>query len=336
MSGTKEYILKRLLRSEGYISGESLSNELGISRSAVNAAVAGIRNDGYEITSSTKKGYLINKDGRRYGKPEISALLPDPRGDSVFFFDSVGSTNNVLKEMAMNGAPSGTVVISDEQTSGKGRLGRSFDSPGKKNIYLSYLIRTRKAPSDCSAITACTAASVCDVIGRVCGICPGIKWVNDLVIGSKKICGILTEMTFQSESLQVDSIVIGIGINANWNKRDIPGPLKEIATSIKAESGREVERAVLVAEIISALDEMAALFEEGKLTERYLPSYRKMCVTTGNKVSIVRVHDSVEEPGHGTALEINDDFSLKVKLDDGSVRDLTSGEVSVRGLYGYI
>lgn len=329
MMTTKDSVLSALIRADDYISGEQISNDLGLSRVAVNVAVKALRSDGYDIDSATKKGYILKRSPNTLSVGEISAYLPGRDTKEIIVLDSVDSTNTRLKELASQGAPQGTVVIAKEQTKGKGRLGRTFVSPPGTGIYLSYLLRPDSSPADTACVTAKTAVAISEAINTVCGIRPGIKWVNDLVINSRKICGILTEMTLESESGLVDSVIIGIGINANHHTSDFPEELRQTASSVKLESGNEVPLSRLAAEMIKEMDNLL-------IRDDHLTLYRENCITIGKEVSVVRSHISGETPRHGKAVTVNDDYSLKVRFEDGHEEDLQSGEISVRGLYGYV
>ena len=330
----KEDVLKLILRESGYISGESISRTLGVSRAAVNTAVKALREEGYEITSSTNKGYLLTYRPDILSEGTVSALLPDARTTDIHVFDSVDSTNNVLKDLASKGAPSGTVVISDHQTGGKGRRGRSFASPSGVGVYLSYLLRPDSGFDKISDLTSWTAVAVADAVKNAYGIDTRIKWVNDLLMNRKKICGILTEASVEGESGFIDTCIIGIGVNVNETPGDFPAEISEIATSLSIENGGEkFYRARLASEMISSMDTLKSNWPDN--SSYYLDRYRELSITAGSKVT---VYSQMIENGQGktgTALAINDDFSLKVEYADGSVQDLRSGEVSVRGLYGY-
>lgn len=327
----KDDVLKLISRENGYISGEAISQKLNVSRTAVNTAVKALREDGYEITSSTNKGYLLTNNPDILSKGSIAALLPDSRSGNVHVFETVDSTNNVLKDMASKGVPSGTVVISDHQSGGKGRRGRSFSSPSGVGIYLSYLLKPDSGFDKISDLTSWTAVAVADAIKNAYGLDSQIKWVNDLLMNRKKICGILTEVTVEGESGLIDTCIIGIGINVN--ESGFPEEISQIATSISIENGgKTFIRSTLAAEIIKSMDKLASGWPDDSY---YLNRYRELNITTG---SWITAFPQIAENGQGrtgTAVEINDDFSLKVRFDDGSVSDLRSGEVSVRGLYGY-
>jgi len=327
----KDDVLKLISRENGYISGEAISQKLNVSRTAVNTAVKALREDGYEITSSTNKGYLLTNNPDILSKGSIAALLPDSRSGNVHVFETVDSTNNVLKDMASKGVPSGTVVISDHQSGGKGRRGRSFSSPSGVGIYLSYLLKPDSGFDKISDLTSWTAVAVADAIKNAYGLDSQIKWVNDLLMNRKKICGILTEVTVEGESGLIDTCIIGIGINVN--ESGFPEEISQIATSISIENGgKTFIRSTLAAEIIKSMDKLASGWPDDSY---YLNRYRELNITTGSRITAFPQMSENGQGRTGTAVEINDDFSLKVRFDDGSVSDLRSGEVSVRGLYGY-
>lgn len=325
---TKDAVLAILRAENNYISGEKMSSRLGISRAAVNTAVKTLRKEGYEILSTTNKGYFLEKVPNSLTAGELSVYLPPERMARVHCFESVDSTNNYLRELAINEAPDGQVVIANEQTSGRGRRGRSFTSFKDKGIYLSILFRPDSKPSDTTAITAWAAVAVNNAIEAVCGIRPGIKWVNDLVINQKKLCGILTEMSIESESGQVQYVMIGIGVNVNELEADFSDGLGKIATSLALETGKTFCRAKLAAEIIKQLDSMCSDWPHAK--QVYLDSYRKDNITTGKEIIVIKKSEEKE----AVAVDITDDFALQVRYKDGESEVLSSGEVSIRGLYG--
>lgn len=321
---TKDSVLAILAKNKTYISGEEISKTIGVSRAAVNAAVKSLRAEGYDIDSVTNKGYLLKDGPDILSAGSVGAFLDMERMKNVLVLDNVDSTNKYLRDMAFNGAPDGQVVMADEQTTGRGRMGRSFFSPKNKGLYYSYLIKPDMAPADTVTVTAWTAVAVRRAISRVSGFTPGIKWVNDLVSNGKKLCGILTEMSIESETGRIDNIIIGIGININNDVADFPEEIKSIATSVAAESGHEVNRAELAAALTEELDKMRSCWPHDK--ETFLRDYREADVTCGRKVNVISGGNSTP----AEAIMINDDFSLKVRFTDGSVSDISSGEVSLR------
>lgn len=335
MPTVKDRFLSMLINSTDYISGETASKDLGVSRAAVNSAVMSLRKDGYGIDSSTNRGYMLTSRPDRLDAGSIGAFLSDERMSDVTVLPVVDSTNTYCKDLAGKGAPQGTVVISDCQTGGKGRRGRSFLSPSGVGLYLSYLMRPESGIEKISEITCWTAVAVCEAIKDCYGLDSQIKWVNDLLMNQKKICGILTEASFEAESGTINSLIIGIGINVNEKRSDFPDELEQIATSVSIENGeKSFMRSELAAALIKRLDRLASGWPDEH--EEYLGSYRRHCITTGNKIAAFTTVAGESEPRTGEALSIADDFSLEVRFDDsGSVTCLKSGEVSVRGLYGY-
>ena len=250
----------------------------------------------------------------------------------IIHLESIDSTNTYLKELAKRSeANFGDCVIADRQTAGRGRLGRSFSSASGKGIYFSYLLDPKDAvPEDISKITAWGAVAVRDAIYEFCGVDTQIKWVNDLVYGSKKLCGILTEMTFGAESGKIQSVIMGIGINVNHEAEDFPEELREIAASLKMIAGKEIDKNGLILKLREKIDKLNEDFPLKR--EYYLSEYRKSCAVLNKRIRIIKNG----EESLGTALDIDDDFGLIVGFDGENVRTVTEGDVSVRGFYGYI
>lgn len=245
---------------------------------------------------------------------------------------SIDSTNTYLKELAKKGeAHFYDCVIAETQTGGRGRLGRSFSSAKGKGIYLSYLIDPKSAlPHELSEITAWGAVAVRDAICEVCGTDTKIKWVNDLVYETKKICGILTEMSFGAENGKIQSVVMGIGINVNHDTKDFPDEIRDIASSVKMLTGRHTDIEKLISVLVQKLDKLNDDFPLNK--DYYLTEYRKNCAVLGKRIRIIKG----DTERIGTAADISANFGLVVDFDDGGRETVTDGEVSVRGFYGYI
>ena len=249
---------------------------------------------------------------------------------SVHVFDEVTSTNTLLKEMGRQGAAVGTVLVADRQTGGRGRLGRTFLSPSGVGVYLSALIRPDCEPQELMHLTCATAVAMCDAVEQAFGFRPGIKWTNDLVVENRKLGGILTELILAPGTNRVAGAVIGVGINCGQLAGDFDPAIREMATSARMVLGREADRNVLIAEMVRALEQMDRdlLSSPAAMLERY----KADCITLGQAVSILRGDDV----RHATALDIDAEGGLIVRYDSGEIGTVTSGEVSVRGLYGYI
>lgn len=329
---SKQKILSLLVQNEGqFISGEVVSKQLGISRAAVSKAVSGLRQDGYEIDAVTNRGYRLVSSPNCLTLGEILPWIHVKHiGSQVECFDSIDSTNNYLKRESHH-IPSGAVAVANEQTGGRGRLGRSFQSPPDTGVYLSALIRPNLPPAEVLNFTAFVAVAVCEGIEATTGLRAEIKWTNDIVLNKKKVCGILTEMSIEGETGTLQHMITGIGVNVNQQESDFPEDIRSIAGSLAMATGQPVSRGRLVAEIINALDRMYHIWLSGG--GDYLERYRERCLTVGQPVRLIRANGTTEP---ATAIAVADDFGLLVRHSDGREEKVTSGEVSVRGLWGYV
>ena len=205
----RDDVLLLLTEAEGYLSGEEMREKLGVSRAAVSQAVRALRADGYDIDAVTNRGYCLRARPDTLTAGDVLSYLPEARRATVQCFAEIDSTNSYLKAEAMRGAPDGLCAIADRQTAGRGRAGRPFRSDAGQGVYLSMLLRPNCAPTAAMTMTAHVAVAICRAL-EVFGVQPKIKWTNDLVLGTKKLCGILTELTVEAETGTVDSIVAGI------------------------------------------------------------------------------------------------------------------------------
>ena len=265
-------------------------------------------------------------------KNDILRHLPPahPWGQNLICFDCIDSTNTAARELARQGAPSGTVLIADRQTGGRGRLGRSFHSPGGVGLYFSVILRPQCHASDLMHLTCAAAVAACDAVEKATGLRPGIKWTNDLVHEKKKLGGILTELGLKPGGM-VDYAIIGIGINCCQRSGDFPEDIRGIAASLAMVTGNPVDRSRLAAALTEALYQMDQILLTGK--NAIMDSYRTNCITLGQEVSLVRADGDAR---HGTALDVDDEGALVVCFSDGHTEAVNSGEVNVRGMYGYI
>lgn len=260
----------------------------------------------------------------------LSRLSQDyPWKDRMQYYPTIGSTNDLLKALAREGAPHGTAVVAGHQSGGHGRMGRSFHSPEGMGIYLSILLRPDCPPSGLMHLTCASAVAMCDAVEKVCGFRPGIKWTNDLVSGQKKLGGILTELGLSADGT-VDYAIIGIGINCRQTEADFPVELRDRAASLNMVTGKMIDPASLAAAMLEALWRMDAIL----LTDKsgILTRYRRSCLTIGREISVVRG----EEVRHGKALSVDENGALVVAFSDGTREAVNSGEVSIRGMYGYV
>ena len=255
-------------------------------------------------------------------------LADHPWCDRVHWYDEIGSTNDLARQMAYEGCPSGTCILAGKQTDGHGRMGRSFSSPGGKGVYLSCILRPNCKPEQLMHLTCAAAVAAADAVKDAAGIDCGIKWTNDLVVGTKKLGGILTALQIDPNTGLVSAAIIGIGINCLQSKGDFPPELRDMATSLAMHTKR-CDPAALAAALIRRLQQM-----DGQLHERkqIMVSYKTRCVTLGKEVSWM-AGDTLY---HGTALDLDENGGLVLQLSDGTQKIAAFGEVSIRGMYGYL
>ena len=314
-----------LLRQGEYVSGAELGKSLGVTRAAVSKAIAALKREGWVIESVSNRGHrLVSAPDRLDRNAILAALGEHPWADKLEVLDTIDSTNNYLKTLAAAGAPQGTVAVADCQTGGRGRLGRRFDSASGSGVYLSVLLRPACPPRKLMTLTAQAAVAVRRAIRETAGAETGVKWVNDLLLGDRKICGILTELSLEAESGLVSYAVVGVGVNCNRRAEDFPPELRETAGSILSQTGKRVDRNALAAAMIRALSELPNLDWQGE--------YRAACVNLSQPVQILAPGKA---PRPGIALDVGPEAELIVETENG-LESIQSGEVSVRGMYGYV
>ena len=320
----KTRLLKLLENNHGvYVSGSELASELSVSRNAVWKAVESLRTDGYEISAITNKGYRLLDRGDIISEVSIAAHI---KNEGVFHFDirkSVTSSNTLLRELAVKGAPEGTVIVAEEQTAGKGRMGRAFHSPAGHGVYFSLLLRPGPKTNEAALITAAAAVATARAIEEVFGVRVGIKWVNDLYLDEKKVCGILTNATFDMENSLMESAVLGIGVNVTTPEHGYPEGIEAVAAAITDRLiGKNGERCRLIA---ATLDSFWGFYNELS-ARRFLDEYRARSILLGRDIYVL----SQEGKQPARALEIDDECRLVVRFDNGEVAAIGSGEVSIR------
>ena len=327
----KEEIINLLKENkDNFISGEKISEKLGISRAAVWKHIKSIKEDGYEIESVSRKGYKLISSPDLLTFEEVNPYLnTNYIGKGIRYYNTIDSTNTKAKELGTAGAKEGTVVISEEQTGGRGRLGCQWVSPKFKGIWMSIILKPDIEPMEASKITQIGAAAVCISINEL-GLKATIKWPNDIVLNGKKVCGILTEMS--GELNKINYIVMGIGINVNIESEDFPGDIKDIATSIKIEAGEKIKRKELVASIFNNFEQLYDEFIKSGTIKKSINICRENSALIGNDVKIIKRNEEV----FAKAIGLTEDGELIVEYNDGKVDKIVSGEVSVRGMYGYV
>ena len=263
---------------------------------------------------------------------DILSVLPGdhPWQNTLCYYETLPSTNDLAKQLAAEGAPQGTVVLAGQQTAGRGRLGRSFYAPAGLGLYFSLILRPNCSPQQLMHLTCAAAVAACDAVEATTGIRPQIKWTNDLVAKCKKLGGILTELSVDPKSGNVDWVVIGIGINCRHSREDFPSELQDMTTSLLQLTDCSVAPGILAGHLIRSL----SLTAQTLLTEKaqILDAYKQNCMTLGQDVVLLRG----DERRYGKALDISQDGGLVVQFDNGSVETVDSGEISVRGMYGYV
>lgn len=312
----KDDILSELMISS-FVSGEGLAEKYYVSRNSIWKAVKQLRDEGFEIEAVTNKGYCLKGD---INKITVGAIKKGLRSEWSFeILPETDSTNNYAKELAISGKRNRTVVITEKQNGGKGRLGRPFYSPEGNGLYMSVLCRPEINVDCAPLITSFTAVAVAKAIEKLSGQDVNIKWVNDVYMNGKKICGILTEAGFDFEGGTVDYAVIGIGINVLGT--DFPEELINIATSIEKETGLKISRNDLAAEVLNNLENMSCEIKNKK----YLDTYCKKSNVIGKRIKVTYG----SQVFYAEALDINENAALIVKTEDG-IKTLNSGEVSIK------
>ena len=317
---TKDDVLAVLMEQESPVSGERLARRLGVSRNSVWKAIEQLRQDGYEIGAGTNRGYRLIFAPNLVNVPEIQRWLrAETIGARMELHQTLDSTNNRAKAIAATGAPHGYLVIAESQTGGRGRRGRSFFSPEHTGVYMTYLFRPKLLADRAVMITSMAAVAVARAIEAVADVDVRIKWVNDLYINDRKVCGILCEASMDFESGQLEYAVLGIGINVGAMR--FPAELEDIATSIENECGQPVSRSRLIAEISNQLEDLYGQLETGE----FMAENRARSNVIGRDVLVLRG----EERFKARAVDIDDRGRLVIQTDSG-LRRVESGEVSLK------
>lgn len=325
----KNKILRALKNSDDFVSGEKMSEKFNMTRSGIWKYINMLKKDGYNIESITRRGYRIVSSPDILTYEELEEYLnTDFIGRNIQYFGSIDSTNKRAKEIAFE-EKEGTILIAEEQAEGKGRLGRGWISPKGKGIWMSIVLKPKVDPMKVAKITLLGAVAVHKALENM-NIKSQIKWPNDILIGKKKICGILTEMN--CELNMINYVVIGIGVNANLDEGHIPIELKDKATSIKISEGKEINRKELLGNILNEFEKFYIPFRDEDDISKVIDICRDNSALIGKEVRVIKG----EEIKIGKALDINHEGQLVVEFGDNVVENIFAGEVSIRGLKGYI
>lgn len=315
-----------LLRASGRepISGEEISRQLDISRTAVWKHIQALKNDGYDIESLPKRGYILQQLPNRLYPQEILANLKTKwLGHAICYEDLVDSSNNVGKKLANEGCPDGLIVVAEEQGAGKGRLSRGWISPHAKGIWFSVILKPSFLPEEASKCTLLAAVAVVKAVNKIKGVKAAIKWPNDILLNGKKLVGILTEMN--AEFGHINYIVIGIGINTNATPDDYPEEVKQLAVSVADAAEEPFTRVELLCDILKNMEDLYEL----ACKEGFVPvfeEWRKYSCTLGQEVKVI----APDMTYFGTAIDIDEQGLLIVRKVDGSVEKVVAGDVSIR------
>lgn len=319
----KQQVLKILEENRGSsVNGSKLADELFVTRSSIWKSVKSLQKDGYRIEAVTNKGYCLLSQNDIVSAESIMPYLKGAATDfALDVRQTVTSTNTLAKEMAAKGAKEGTVIIAREQTEGRGRMGRNFYSPSSSGIYFTLILRPKLNLEDSLLITTATAVAVAKAIDAIAKVNASIKWVNDIFVGEKKVCGILTEASLNFESGGLEYAVVGIGINIGT--KDFPEEIKQIAGSIfEDKPDNSPVTSILVAEVLNNLAECMNSLTDKK----YIEEYRQRSFLIGKPILVLKGKEATP----AKAIDIDEKARLVVEYEDHTTEALISGEVSVR------
>lgn len=305
------------------VSGEVIASKLNVSRAYVWKAINKLKEEGYQITATPNLGYILNHDTDVISKEGILPNLAEElQSNELLVYKSIDSTNTEAKKLAVSGTAHGTVIISEEQTAGRGRRGRSFFSPRGLGIYMSFILRPTINVQDSVLITTAASVAVSRAIEKVTGIQVKIKWVNDLFYQDKKICGILTEAVTDCDTGCIDSLILGIGINFCLDSVSIPEDLRGIVGSLYEVKPEGMTRNLLCAQIINEVMELCQHLAE----RNFLKEYKEKSMVIGERILVI----GQGEPVPARAIDIDSSGGLIVEFDSGQQKTLNSGEISIR------
>lgn len=321
----KQTILGILSQTSEYVSGQALADALGVSRQAVWKEINALRARGFQIESVTNRGYRLRAFPAFLNAPAVRASLHAKiLGCELDVLDSVDSTNTYLKARGAAGCKSGAVAAAREQVSGKGRLGRSWLSGRDESVMFSVLLRPQLAPSEAAAITPLAGLAICRALRDATGLDCRIKWPNDVIVGGKKLVGILTEMSAEFDA--VEFIVTGVGVNVD--QAAFPAEITHKATSLYRETGKHFDKNQLLAFLLDRM-EAEYLAHDLVLTRAAREDYAALCATLGRTVSFARGGEVVS----GKAVGVAPNGALEVLLDSGEACAVNAGEVTAQGIY---
>ncbi|HJF84415.1 MAG TPA: biotin--[acetyl-CoA-carboxylase] ligase [Megamonas hypermegale] len=314
-----------LLKQAGdnFLSGEYLAETLNVSRTAIWKHIKALRDSGYDIESVPRNGYRLLHSPDLLSAEEVkNSLSTKILGSDIKYFTTTDSTNNQAKKLALDGAVDGTIVISEEQNGGRGRLSRSFFCPKYKGIWFSVILRPDFLPQEAPKCTLLAAVAVTKAIYDVTGVKVGIKWPNDILYNGKKLVGILTEMSAEME--RINYIVLGIGIDVNISVEETPEDIRDIMTSLSQITGKKVSRLELLNKLLYHLEQLYIMAQKQSFAP-ILDEWRKYSITLNQEIKVISGNDVT----YGEAVDIDDDGALLVKI-NGQIKRVLAGDVSIR------
>ena len=324
----KAEILALLRDRQDYVSGQELCRRFGVSRTAVWKAIGQLKKEGYHIQAVQNRGYLLEQE-ELFGQHELESRMDTEwAGHPVSWYETLGSTNLQAKLDAENGAENGALIVADMQTAGRGRRGRTWNSPPGTNLYFTLILKPQIAPDQASMLTPLMGLAVAEGIRETCGLQTGIKWPNDVVIDGRKVCGILAEMSVEREFIHY--VVVGVGINVGLQR--FPEQVADTAVCLQEKCGGKVSRAELLVNVLKAFERYYAVFRKTGDLSDLRQMYGNLLVSRDKEVRVLDPKGEYQ----GIARGINETGELLVEKEDGVVTAVYAGEVSVRGIYGYV
>ena len=320
---TDGQIIQALRRAgTGFVSGAEISQRLGITRAAIWSRIEELRQLGYEISASPHQGYQLQSVPDRLVADDLIGLVADNHiiGRDIRVFEETNSTNDIVEKLARDGVKEGVVVFAEAQTRGRGRLGRKWLSPARRGLWFSVLLRPDLRPQAATQLTVAAATSLCRAIRAQTELKPQVKWPNDILINGRKVAGVLTELAAEID--HVKHLILGIGVDVNLSASEFPVELKKVATSLKIESGRHLNRLDLATAILRELDADYQRIKSGRFAE-VADEWEEQCITLGHRV---RIHIGPREVA-GRAEALDDDGALLVRTDHGHLERIIGGDV---------
>ena len=325
-SDTDEQILELLrAHADHYLSGEEICRRFGVSRTAVWKRIKSLRSLGYEIEASRRLGYQLVQSPDLLLPSEVKfGLKTRWMGKTLHHYEALDSTNSEAYQRALGGAQEGEIVIAESQRKGRGRLGRPWVSPPGVNLYLSVILRPDLPPHQASLVTLMAAVATAEALEQYSGLRPAIKWPNDILLGNRKVAGLLNEIN--SESDRIHFIILGIGVNLNMDERQLPEDVRPVATSLKQEMGQGVSRKLFLQELLVALEKWyGLLMKDGGVP--VLEAWREWARISGREIKVTSFGKILS----GRAVDIDSDGTLLLEMENGELTRIVAGDVAYAG-----